>query len=246
MSLRTAIQRVGSSTYGVRTFTSSTPILFPRRTTNQFSPFYQPDYGSYESTPDSPAAASSSKPPPSSSSDSPSISKGRTASLPEQTFEDADYDTATALESARRNAWYLDDPSEEIIDPDLPIRRQPHFVTYDPERTTPQIDKFEVESIPHYAPEALKKLHGWMTSEDAAFVLDTSSVRFLHTGRASRENLGSGDVIDVYGGEVEAQWKWIVVALAKGRGKGIVGRAERALRIWVSRKLAVHEVRADG
>lgn len=154
--------------------------------------------------------------------------------MPEQTYEEADYDPEVALQSAKDRAWYLED-SLDPIDPDLPARRQPRFVTYDPERTTSEVAKFEIESLPHYAPEPLKRLHGWMTSEDAAYVLDTTSVRFMHTGMASRENLGSGDVVDVFDGSVEAQWKWVVVAMAKGRGKGIVGRAERALRIWVSR-----------
>jgi hypothetical protein len=32
----------------------------------------------------------------------------------------------------------------------------------------------------------------------------------------------------------EARWEWVGVCEVKGRGKGVVARAERSLRTWVS------------
>lgn len=36
-------------------------------------------------------------------------------------------------------------------------------------------------------------------------------------------------------GDVGATWEWVVVAQVRGRGKGVVARAERMIRLWVSR-----------
>lgn len=90
-----------------------------------------------------------------------------------------------------------------------------------------------MKAFPDYAPKELRPLYEWMVSDEAAHVLDVSSVRFFSTSAASRDSLGQGELVDVPGGNVGARWDWIVVGTVKGRGKGIVGRAERALRLWV-------------
>jgi len=165
-------------------------------------------------------------------------------SLPDRTFDDADYDPASALASARQRAWYLEEQD------DLPItssqekdttkgegkaKDQPNFVTFDPDRTTTSRASSKIKPLPTDAPAELGPLHEWLTSRDAAYVLDTSSVVFLNTKTAGKHMVGEGEVIKVDGVDIAAPvWEWIVVAVVKGRGKGVVGRAERALRIWVS------------
>lgn len=51
-------------------------------------------------------------------------------------------------------------------------------------------------------------------------------------GQIVLEVKGEGDV-DVSG--AEPSWEWVVVGVVRGRGKGVVARAERALRVWVCR-----------
>lgn len=201
-------------------------------------------------------SASGSAPAPSSSS---SRDRPIRTSFPERTFDDADYDPQAALAAAKENAWYLDDadPSPSGSSPSSPSStvsstagapqpRQPVFTTFDADRTTATAPKRKIKPLPAGAPPALEAIHGWMTSKEAAFVLDPSSVRVMRTRDAGLAMTGEGEIIKVEGADgVGPKWEWIVTGVVRGKGKGIVGRAERALRLWVSRASVRYEGRRE-
>ncbi len=153
-------------------------------------------------------------------------------------------DGREALAKVRARAWYLD-PSDEASpssSSNLPSRitdslpstpaRQPQFTTFDPSRTTSTPSNQSILPLPSNAPDYLRPLHAFLTSDEAAEVLETSSVVFLHTPSAPMWSVGPGELIRGEG-EVGARWEWVVVLQVKGTGKGVVGRAERAIRHWV-------------
>lgn len=116
--------------------------------------------------------------------------------------------------------------------------RQPQFTTFDPSRTTALPPTRSIVPLPPNTPDYLRPLHAYLTSDQAAEVLDPSSVVFLHTPSAPIWSVGPGELIR---GETEAgaRWEWVVVLEVKGTGKGVVGRAERAIRLWVGPALHI-------
>ena len=57
----------------------------------------------------------------------------------------------------------------------------------------------------------------------------------MPTTSAPSVSVGEGDVLRPEGvGGVGPTYDWVVVGVVKGIGKGVVGRADRAVRMWVS------------
>jgi len=231
MSFRSSSSRLISAiprSSRARTFATSSSACYPRMTNNRFAPPSE-----ISSSSDDVSGSTSSVPSSTPSASSSSTPRTPKVSLPDQNFVDADYDAATALASARQRAWYLEE-EEEVASKPKP-KDAPNFVTFDPERTTTSRGSSRIKPLPTDAPAELGVLHQWLTSREAAYVLDTSSVVFLNTRTAGKHMTGEGEVIKVEGVDIAAPvWSWVVVAVVKGRGKGVVGRAERALRVWVS------------
>ena len=163
-------------------------------------------------------------------------------------IEEEYVDPSEALRQAREKAWYLeteDDPSEStsssspwIVDPETgaPKRRTPRFVTFDPNRTTQDVGEEVIQALPASTPEYLKPLYAYLTSDQARDIIDPTSVRFIRTRDAPEWSIGEGSLIQPAGEDgPKPTYEWIIVAVVKGYGKGVIGRAERALRVWVSR-----------
>ncbi|KAI9634538.1 uncharacterized protein MKK02DRAFT_38067 [Dioszegia hungarica] len=129
-------------------------------------------------------------------------------------------------QAAKQRAWYLD-PSDSAPPPSLAPSSKPRFTTFDPSSTLPTAaPALPARPLPDNAPSHFAPLHHFLTTLE---LLEPSSVVFLHTpssGSLQRdeEELGVGGI--------GARWEWVVVAVVRGRGKGVVGRAERAVRLW--------------
>lgn len=111
--------------------------------------------------------------------------------------------------------------------------RQPKFTTFDPSSTTPDQPSRPLTPLhPEATSPLLRGLYEHLTTSSGDVMPD--SVVFLHTA-SSQKVLGNvaagGELIGNTGG---ARWDWIIVAQVRGRGKGVIGRAERSLRKWVS------------
>lgn len=162
--------------------------------------------------------------------------------LPTEEEEPAQ-DPREALRQAKASAWYLEDEDAPSIPPstsqssstDRLIKAQPRFVTFDPNQTTSELVERKIEPLPSNAPGRLTPLHEWMTSDDADMILDVNTVRFISTREGKSFNVGEGEVIKISQAGTSAGYEWLVTAVVKGRGKGVVRRAERAVRLWVSR-----------
>lgn len=165
----------------------------------------------------------------------------------------------TSLEAIKRRAWYLDTPphldphssscpsSSSSQAPRTPAR--PKFTTFDPDRTLPQPSpSAPLPPLPLNAPDYIQPLHAFLGESE---LLDRGSVVFLHApsaafsrGGQERERERERERGRAGGGEERGEeelssgaqptWEWVVCATVKGRGKGVVGRAERELRVWVS------------
>ncbi len=85
----------------------------------------------------------------------------------------------------------------------------------------------------------MRPLHEFLGGSE---LLERDSVVFMHAPSAAGEVGGSGGdgagIKREEGEEIEsgarAVWEWVVCATVRGRGRGVVGRAERELRVWVS------------
>ncbi|CAD6573728.1 MAG: hypothetical protein TREMPRED_000896 [Tremellales sp. Tagirdzhanova-0007] len=151
-------------------------------------------------------------------------------------------ETREALAVARAKAWYLDPPphvnTPDSAAPVIPFttskspRPQPQFTTFDPSRTTSATPIRNIRPLPAYTPDSLRPLHAYLTSDEAAEVLDPNSVVFMHTPSAPEWTVGPGELIRGES-EIGARWEWVVVIQVRGTGKGVVGRAERAIRLWL-------------
>ena len=217
MSFRSSTQRgllLAREVYHHRLISTSRSRLYPRVTSNRFS-----------SPQDQVSAVEEPEPTPSSSS------SGKIR-FPVTNYDGPDYDPRSALEKAKENAWYLEE--EETERPVSSEKASPIFTTFDPDRTTTSASSFKITPLPPSAPREIEPLYDWLIGDDAAHVLDVGSIKFFKTTEASLDSTGGRDMVNIPGGDVGANWDWIVVAVVKGRGKGVVGRAERALRTWVS------------
>ena len=170
--------------------------------------------------------------------------------------EDRIHETMTQV---RQRAWYLESSTASSSSPSSSEtnisfslhsdHRQPIFSTFDPSRTTlePSTQRI-IPPLPDNTPEFLRPLHSYLISDEAALVLESSSVVFLHTPSAPISSVGPGDLIKG-GMEAGARWEWVVVVQVRGIGKGVVGRAERAVRLWVSKPFSnrsfFHKIRCE-
>ena len=72
-----------------------------------------------------------------------------------------------------------------------------------------------------------------MTGPEGAEVLESHTVVFMPTSGAPYAHNSAEEVV-VPHGSAGPLWDWVVVGVVKGTGRGVVGRADRAVRKWVS------------
>lgn len=133
-------------------------------------------------------------------------------------------------EAAKQRAWYL--PAESTSKDTQQSPSIPRFTTFDPLSTVPTpASSAPARPLPSNAPSHFRSLHQFLTTSE---LLEPSSISFLHTP-SSGSMLRNEEELGV--GGIGASWEWVIVAVVRGRGKGVVGRAERAVRVWVSKDL---------
>ena len=146
------------------------------------------------------------------------------------------------LEQAKARAWYLPttaDPATETRDAPSTTRIR-RTTTFDPSSTTPDAAALAIPPLPADCPAGLESLHHFLTCEaesiDPSSVIITSTRPLSGSGGSATRGLGDGvdEVISPPGGSSRPTWDWMVVATVRGRGRGIVPRAEREVRVWVS------------
>lgn len=81
-----------------------------------------------------------------------------------------------------------------------------------------------------HTPSSAHARSGAIGSVESGAVGLRGAVRSAQDGAKGME--GMEGMEDVSG--AEPSWEWVVMGVVKGRGKGVVARAERALRVWVS------------
>lgn len=167
-------------------------------------------------------------------------------------------DTSEELEKVKARAWYLDpSPSSSSTSTPTPSnspsqlpgsaststpKRQPRFTTFDPEST--RSDNLDTQRTIIPLPEnatspILIQLHRHLTAQSDS--VDPTSVRFLHpsTSRILTEQSGTGEegtevgYGSLLGDSGGTGWEWVVVCQVKGRGRGVINRAEKEIRKWV-------------
>ena len=138
------------------------------------------------------------------------------------------------LEKAKARAWYLD-PKPRQHEASTSKPRQPRFTTFDPESTRSDAEVQHIEPLPSNATSPiLVQLHDHLTKQSDS--VDAGSVRFLHTPSsrflaASPE--GQGEGVALLGESGGTNWEWVVTCQVKGRGRGVLNRAEKEIRKWV-------------
>lgn len=146
-------------------------------------------------------------------------------------------DTADELRKAKERAWYLEPAPlpNRAEGSRTPAARQsqPRFTTFDPESTRSDISPQSIVPLPDNATDPLLvKLHEHLTTQSDS--VDPSTVRFLHpsSSRILQDHGGiEGSLLGESGG---TSWQWVVVCQVRGRGRGVVNRAEKEIRKWVS------------
>lgn len=174
------------------------------------------------------------------------------------TVAQAGKDTSEELEKVKARAWYLDpspadastststeshssSQSSDTATISTP-RRQPRFTTFDPEST--RSDNLDTQRTIIPLPEnatspILVQLHRHLTAQSDS--VDPTTVRFLHPATSrilteqsgtteEGEGVGYGSLLGESGG---TGWEWVVVCQVKGRGRGVINRAEKEIRKWV-------------
>jgi hypothetical protein len=137
------------------------------------------------------------------------------------------------LEKAKARAWYLD--PKPLPEASTSKPRQPRFTTFDPESTRSDAEVQHIEPLPSNATSPiLVQLHDHLTKQSDS--VDAGSVRFLHTPSskflaASPE--GQGEGVALLGESGGTNWEWVVTCQVKGRGRGVLNRAEKEIRKWV-------------
>ena len=138
---------------------------------------------------------------------------------------------------AKARAWYLD-PSPPTTSPQAgPSKPAPRFTTFDPESTRSAVDAITIEPLPSNATSPiLIKLHDHLTSQSDS--VDAGSVRFLHapSARLLRSQAGLEENEALLGESGGTNWEWIVICQVRGRGRGVLNRAEKEIRKWVRRR----------
>lgn len=147
---------------------------------------------------------------------------------------------STVPHSAKSKAWYLDPTPPATSSTPASSRNnttetpKPRFTTFDPLRTTPSpSSESTIRPLPSNAPDYLEPLHEFLTTNG---LLDPGSVSFMH---APNSNHAMDQKNDAAGSEelisgAQPTWEWVIVGVVKGRGKGVIARSERSLRVWVS------------
>lgn len=140
------------------------------------------------------------------------------------------------LEKAKARAWYLDPkPSPPQPQASTSTSRQPRFTTFDPESTRSDLQDQQIEPLPSNATSPiLIQLHEHLTK--ASDSVDASSVRFLHTPSSrflAASPAGDGEGVALLGESGGTNWEWVVTCQVKGRGRGVLNRAEKEIRKWV-------------
>jgi len=142
------------------------------------------------------------------------------------------------LEKAKARAWYLDPkPDNPAPQPQASSSssRQPRFTTFDPESTRSDLEVKHIVPLPSNATSPiLIQLHDHLTKQSDS--VDASSVRFLHTPSskflaAAPEGEGEGGAL--LGESGGTNWEWVVSCQVRGRGRGVLNRAEKEIRKWV-------------
>jgi len=80
----------------------------------------------------------------------------------------------------------------------------------------------------------LVQLHDHLTKQSDS--VDAGSVRFLHTPSSSflaASPEGQGEGVALLGESGGTNWEWVVTCQVKGRGRGVLNRAEKEIRKWV-------------
>jgi hypothetical protein len=147
-----------------------------------------------------------------------------------------------ALDRAKARAWYLD-PKPTPADtagPSKPTRREPRFTTFDPESTRSDLVTEDIIPLHENATSPLlAQLHDHLTRQSDS--VDHASVRFLHTPSSgllrtqTQEQEGLGVDGALLGESGNTNWEWVVTCQVRGRGRGVLNRAEKEIRKWVSR-----------
>jgi hypothetical protein len=170
---------------------------------------------------------------------------------------------SSSAAKAKARAWYLE--PKPAAPPAPTVKRTPVFTTFNPDTTLPDAPTEVAVAPPPPAglPAHLLEFHEYLANET---LLVASSVRFYDTnaatvpatdtepseaggpslniqvkripqGKRGRRGGDAGDVAMEVGAGVGANWEWVIVAEVAARGKGAVGRAERAIREWVSQDI---------
>jgi hypothetical protein len=133
------------------------------------------------------------------------------------------------LEKAKARAWYLDPK------PKASTSRQPRFTTFDPESTRSDLETQQIIPLPSNATSPiLVQLHDHLTKQSDS--VDAGSVRFLHTPSSrflAASPAGDGEGVALLGESGGTNWEWVVTCQVKGRGRGVLNRAEKEIRKWV-------------
>jgi hypothetical protein len=139
------------------------------------------------------------------------------------------------LAKAKARAWYLDhSPPTPTPQAGPSSKPTPRFTTFDPESTRSAVDAITIQPLPANATSPiLVQLHEHLTSQSDS--VDASSVRFLHapSSRLLRSQAGLEDNEALLGESGGTNWEWIVTCQVKGRGRGVLNRAEKEIRKWV-------------
>lgn len=158
-------------------------------------------------------------------------------------------------EGAKARAWYLEEAAPQAP---AATRKQPVFTTFNPASTMPTPSaKIPIPALPAGVPPAAQAVHAFLTSDPlfvphSIVVLDTSKTSaassYADQGSVGTSILGGrrrrglratikasdeSSTIQAGDRDVGAFWDWIIVAQIGSRGKGAVGRSERALRKWL-------------
>jgi hypothetical protein len=142
------------------------------------------------------------------------------------------------LEKAKARAWYLD-PKPSQPEASTSRLRQPRFTTFDPESTRSDAEIQHIEPLPSNATSpTLIQLHDHLTKQSDS--VDAGSVRFLHTPSSkflAAFPEGQGEGVALLGESGGTNWEWVVTCQVKGRGRGVLNRAEKEIRKWVCHPL---------
>ncbi|WVF70863.1 hypothetical protein IAT40_005657 [Kwoniella sp. CBS 6097] len=175
--------------------------------------------------------------------------------------KDEESSTATASPSQEKpvgdqkqkiNTWFLDpsfspsssasqQSSSSSFSSDNQIR-QPVFTPYNASTTTSTSNSNSsttpIHHLPTNTPTQLHPIHSFLTcsTAEAADVIQLPTVQIFDTTLLNEylEKRGEGSILDdVDGKERGGNWDWVITAVVKGRGRGVVARADGVIRRWL-------------